>query len=68
MPEDEHDGYVGNIAAMLREGASGTDLLECLEWADVKHMGLDRLEDSRLPVHQQCVASVVAILRGIRMP
>jgi hypothetical protein len=39
-PEDEYDGYIGKIAALLRDNASDDELLAYLEWAEVEHMGL----------------------------
>jgi hypothetical protein len=38
--DDEYDGYVGKIAAMLRDNASDEELLTYLKWAEVEHMGL----------------------------
>lgn len=39
-PEDEYDGYMGKIAAMLRVDATDEELLEYLKWAEVENMGL----------------------------
>jgi hypothetical protein len=39
-PDDEYDGYVGKIAAMIRDNAADDQLLAFLEWAEVDHMGL----------------------------
>src|SRR5687767_11864940 len=64
-PEDEYDGYVGKIAAMLREGATDDQLLAYLEWAEVDHMGLGSPEEFRLPMHQQRAARVISALRSL---
>ena len=46
---DEYDGYIGKMAAMLRDGATDEDLFRYLNWAETVHMGLrgnpDRLRE-----------------------
>jgi hypothetical protein len=38
-PEDEYDGYVGRIAAMICDHADDDELLAYLKWAEVGHTG-----------------------------
>ncbi len=63
-PEDEYDGYVGKIAAMLLDNANDEELLAYLKWAEVENMGLgpsSRFERSH-------GLKVVAALRELGQP
>ena len=50
-PPDEYDSYTGDIAAMVREGASDADPTQYLLWAETEHIGLGHnthpLDDDR---------------------
>jgi hypothetical protein len=38
--EDEYDGYAREIAAMLGRGATASEILEYLKWAETRNMEL----------------------------
>jgi hypothetical protein len=40
VPPDEYDSYNGKLASMVRQGASGADLIQYLCWAEIEQMGL----------------------------
>ena len=40
LSPDEYDGYTGQVAAMLRAGASDEELSDYLHWAETVHMGM----------------------------
>lgn len=61
-PDDEYDGYVGKLAALIRDGASDGELLAYLEWAEVEHIGLGP------PFDALRGAEVVAALRAPGSP
>ena len=63
-PEDEYDGYVGKIAAMLRVGASDEELLAYLKWAEVENMGLGPASD----FDRDRAMRVIVALRAIGAP
>lgn len=46
-PADEYDGYIGTIAAMVRDNATDTALMKYLEWAESVHMGFGRFDPER---------------------
>jgi len=63
-PDDEYDGYMSKIGAMLRDNASDEKLLEYLKWAEVENMGLgpaSRFDRGR-------AMKVIAALRAIGAP
>ena len=55
--DDEYDAYVGQVAAMLREGADDDALFAYLTWAETEHMGL-RGDPDRL-------RTVIAAIRAL---
>jgi hypothetical protein len=64
--EDEYDGYMGKIAAMLRDNASDDELLAYLKWAEVENMGLGTAE--QFDRHRDRILGVIAALRKVRPP
>jgi hypothetical protein len=46
-PADEYDGYVGTIAAMVRDNATDAALMKYLERAESVHMGFGRFDSER---------------------
>jgi hypothetical protein len=54
---DEYDGYVGEVAAMLREGTSDEELFAYLNWAETVHMGL--------PGNPERLRKVIAAIREL---
>jgi len=65
-PEDEYDGYMGKIAAMLRDNASDEELIACLKWAEVENMGLGTAE--QFDSHRNRILGVIAALRKVGPP
>ena len=65
-PEDEYDGYMGKIAAMLRDNASDEELIACLNWAEVENMGLGTAE--QFDSHRNRILGVIAALRKVGLP
>ena len=63
-PADEYDGYLGKIAAMLRDNASDQDLVAYFKWAEVDHMGLG----SEAQFDSMRILNVIAALREIGPP
>jgi hypothetical protein len=65
-PDDEYDGYMGKIAAMLRDNASDEEMIAYLKWVEVEHMGLGTAEqfDSR----RDRILGVIAALRKVGPP
>ena len=62
--DDEGDGHVGDLAAMLRENAGDEELLAYFRWAEVENMGLgpaDRFDRGR-------ILGVIAALRQVGPP
>jgi hypothetical protein len=57
-PADEYDGYVGTIAAMVRDNATDEVLTKYLEWAESVHMGLGRFDPERT---RTIIASIRAL-------
>jgi len=57
-PADEYDGYVGTIAAMVRDNATDEVLMKYLEWAESVHMGLGRFDPER-------ARTVIASIRAL---
>ena len=39
--EDEYDGYISDICALIQTGKSAAAIAEYLWWAETTHMGLD---------------------------
>jgi hypothetical protein len=65
-PEDEYDGYMGKIAAMLRDNASDEKMIAYLKWAEVENMGLGTAE--QFDSHPDRVIRVIAALRKVGPP
>lgn len=57
-PADEYDGYVGTIAAMVRDNMTDEALMEYLEWAESVHMGFGRFDRERA---RMVIASIRAL-------
>ncbi|MDH2380490.1 hypothetical protein [Bradyrhizobium sp. CER78] len=57
-PADEYDGYVGTIAAMVRENATDEALMKYLEWAETVHMGFGWFDPARA---RTVIASIKAL-------
>lgn len=68
--EDEYDGYMGKIAAMLRENASDEEMLAYFKWAEVENMGLGSEDqfDSRRDYHLTRILGVINALRKVGPP
>jgi hypothetical protein len=64
--EDEYDGYMGKIAAMLRDNASDEELLAYLKWAEVENMGLG--SEEQFNRHRDRILGVIAALRKVGPP
>jgi hypothetical protein len=60
-PEDEYNGYVGKIAAMIRDNATDDELMAYLERAEVEHIGLP-------PFNRERGQKVVSALRVLGPP
>jgi hypothetical protein len=60
-PADEYDGYVGKVAAMMRDDATDDQLTEYLRWAEAVHMGLGQFDTER-------ARRVIALLRALGPP
>ncbi|MDG5495065.1 hypothetical protein [Niveispirillum sp. BGYR6] len=63
-PDDEYDGYLGTVAAMLRENASDDELVAYFKWAETEHMGLGS-EDQ---FNRERILGVIAALRSAGPP
>jgi hypothetical protein len=46
-PEDEYQGYVGKLSALLQRSAPDEEFLKYLEWAEVEHMGVGPFNRAR---------------------
>ncbi|SFV18735.1 hypothetical protein SAMN05192541_13974 [Bradyrhizobium arachidis] len=57
-PADECDGYVGTIAAVVRDNTTDEALMKYLEWAESVHMGLGRFDPER-------ARTVIASIRAL---
>jgi len=62
-PKDEYDGYMGKIAAMLRENASDEEMLAYFKWAEVENMGLG--SEEQFDRHRDRILGVIAALRKV---
>jgi hypothetical protein len=60
-PADEYDGYVGKVAALIRDGATDDELLDYLRWAEADHMGFGKFDTDR-------ASKVIALLRALGPP
>jgi hypothetical protein len=60
-PADEYDAYVGKVAAMLRGGATDSELTEYLKWAEAVHMGFGQFDTER-------ARKVITLLRSLGHP
>ncbi|HXX18754.1 MAG TPA: hypothetical protein VEJ46_05085 [Candidatus Acidoferrum sp.] len=59
--QDEYDGYIGRIFALLLEQSSDDAILDYLFWAVKEHMGFEQAKrEDMLPT--------VQALRNIRLP
>jgi hypothetical protein len=63
-PEDEYDGHIGKVAAMLRDDASDEELLDYLKWAEVENMGLGSASN----FDRRRAIRVISALRAIGTP
>ena len=59
--QDEYDGYIERIFALLLEQASDEAILDYLFWAVKGHMGLERAK-------REDMLSTVQALRNIQLP
>jgi hypothetical protein len=60
-PADEYDGYVGKIAALIRDGATDDELLDYMRWAEAIHMGFGKFDTDR-------ARKVIVLLRALGPP
>jgi hypothetical protein len=65
--EDEYDGYMGKIAAMIRENASDEEMIAYFKWAEVENMGLRSEEQFACDRdhHRTRILGVIAALRKV---
>lgn len=64
--DDEYDGYVGKLAAMLRDDASDEDMIAYFKWVEVERMGLCTAE--RFDRKRDHILGVIAALRKVGPP
>jgi hypothetical protein len=58
LPDDEYDGYVGKVAAIINGGGSDAEITAYLTWAEAEHIGYGKADTERL-------ARVIAKVRAL---